>query len=60
MLDLAAGVPFCSLDPPVRRLTYATNSAASLKLFIHTKSKSKGSFPTEVAKTKLIYFTIKT
>ena len=60
MLDLAAGVPFYSFGLPAKGLTFIRNSAASINLLIRMQLKSKGAFPTEVATTKLIYWTIKT
>ena len=53
-------VPFFAFSPAIRRLIYTTNAIESLNRVIRKSIKTKGSFPTEEAATKLIYLAIRT
>lgn len=52
-------VPFFTFSPAIRRLIYTTNAIESLNRVIRKTLKTKGSFPTEDAATKLIYLAIR-
>jgi putative transposase len=52
-------VPFFAFSPAIRRLIYTTNAIESLNRVIRKTLKTKGSFPTEEAATKLIYLAIR-
>jgi putative transposase len=52
-------VPFFAFSPAIRRLIYTTNAIESLNRVIRKTLKTKGSFPTEDAATKLIYLAIR-
>lgn len=52
-------VPFFAFSPAIRRLIYTTNAVESLNRVIRKALKTKGSFPTEDAATKLIYLAIR-
>ena len=51
-------VPFFALDPAIRKIIYTTNAIESLIRVIRKSIKTRGSFPTHDAATKLIYLTI--
>jgi putative transposase len=52
-------VPFFAFSPAIRRLIYTTNAIESLNRVIRKTLKTKGSFPTEDAATKLIFLAIR-
>ena len=52
-------VPFFAFSPAIRRLIYTTNAIESLNRVIRKTLKTKSSFPTEDAATKLIYLAIR-
>jgi len=51
-------IPFFAFDPAIRRIIYTTNAIESLNRVIRKSIKTRGSFPTEDAATKLIYLAI--
>jgi transposase-like protein len=61
--SLAAGVarsgPVFAFDPPIRKIIYTNNAIESLNRVIRKSIKTRGSFPTEEAATKLIYLVIR-
>jgi putative transposase len=52
-------IPFFAFDPTIRKIIYTTNAIESLNRVIRKSIKTRGSFPTEEAATKLIYLAIK-
>ncbi len=57
-------IPFFAFDPAIRRIIYTriiytTNAIESLNRVIRKSIKTRGSFPTEDAATKLIYLAIR-
>ncbi|MFT6659282.1 MAG: transposase-like protein [Maritalea sp.] len=46
-------------DPAIRKIIYTTNAIESLNRVIRKSIKTRGSFPTEEAATKLIYLAIR-
>ena len=51
--------PFLAFPPAVRKFIYTTNAIESLNRVIRKSIKTRGSFPTEEAATKLIYLAIR-
>ena len=56
---LARGDPVFCLPPAVRKIIYTTNAIESLNRVIRKTTKTRGSFPTDDAATKLIYLAIR-
>ena len=52
-------IPFFAFDPAIRKIIYTTNAIESLNRVIRKTIKTRGSFPTEDAATKLIYLAIR-
>ena len=52
-------IPFFAFDPAIRKINYTTNAIESLNRVIRKSIKTRGSFPTEEAATKLIYLAIR-
>ena len=52
-------IPFFAFDPAIRKIIYTTNAIESLNRVIRKPIKTRGSFPTEEAATKLIYLAIR-
>jgi len=52
-------IPFFAFDPAIRKIIYTTNAIESLNRVIRKSIKTRGSFPTEEAATKLIYLAIR-
>ena len=52
-------IPFFAFDPAIRKIIYTTNAIESLNRIIRKSIKTRGSFPTEDATTKLIYLAIR-
>ena len=52
-------IPFFSFTDEVRRIIYTTNAIESLNRVIRKSIKTRGSFPTDDAATKLIYLAIR-
>jgi putative transposase len=52
-------VPFCAFDPAIRKIIYTTNAIEILNRVIRKSIKTRGSFPTVDAATKLIYLAIR-
>jgi transposase-like protein len=52
-------IPFFAFDPAIRKIIYTTNAIESLNRVIRKSIKTRGSFPTEQAATKLIYLAIR-
>lgn len=52
-------VPFFAFDPAIRKIIYTTNAIESLNRVIRKSIKTRGSFPTDEAATKLIYLAIR-
>ena len=48
-----------AFDPAIRKIIYTTNAIESLNRVIRKSIKTRGSFPTEEAATKLIYLAIR-
>ena len=46
-------------DPAIRKIIYTTNAIESLNRVIRKSIKTRGSFPTDDAATKLIYLAIR-
>jgi transposase-like protein len=46
-------------DPAIRKIIYTTNAIESLNRVIRKSIKTRGSFPTQEAATKLIYLAIR-
>ena len=51
-------IPFFAFDPAIRKIIYTTNAIESLNRVIRKSIKTRGSFPTDEAATKLIYLAI--
>lgn len=52
-------IPFFGFDPAIRKFIYTTNAIESLNRVIRKTIKTRGSFPTDEAATKLIYLAIR-
>jgi transposase-like protein len=52
-------IPFFAFPPAVRKIIYTTNAIESLNRVIRKATKTRGSFPTDEAATKLIYLAIR-
>ena len=52
-------IPFFAFDPAIRKIIYTTNAIESLNRVIRKSIKTRGSFSTEDAATKLIYLAIR-
>jgi putative transposase len=52
-------IPFFAFPPAVRKIIYTTNAIESLNQVIRKTTKTRGSFPTDEAATKLIYLAIR-
>lgn len=52
-------IPFFAFDPAIRKIIYTTNAIESLNRVIRKSIKTPGSFPTDDAATKLIYWAIR-
>ena len=52
-------IPFFAFPPAVRKIIYPTNAIESLNRVIRKTTKTRGSFPTDDAATKLIYLAIR-
>jgi len=52
-------IPFFTFPPAVRKIIYTTNAIESLNRVIRKTTKTRGSFPTDEAATKLIYLAIR-
>jgi len=52
-------IPFFAFPPAVRKIIYTTNAIESLNRAIRKTTKTRGSFPTDDAATKLIYLAIR-
>jgi transposase-like protein len=52
-------IPFFAFPPAVRKIIYTTNAIESLNRVIRKTTKTRGSFPTDDAATKLIYLAIR-
>ena len=52
-------IPFFAFPPDVRKIIYTTNAIESLNRVIRKTTKTRGSFPTDEAATKLIYLAIR-
>ena len=52
-------IPFFAFAPAIRKIIYTTNAVESLNRVIRKSIKTRGSFPTEDAATKLIYLAIR-
>ena len=52
-------IPFFAFDPAIRKIIYTTNAIESLNRAIRKSIKTRGSFPTQAAATKLIYLAIR-
>ena len=48
-------IPFFAFPPAVRKIIYTTNAIENLNRVIRKTTKTRGSFPTDEAATKLIY-----
>ena len=57
--DWQEGIPFFAFDPAIRKIIYTNNAIESLNRVIRKSIKTRGSFPTEEAATKLIYLAIR-
>jgi transposase-like protein len=51
--------PFFAFSAAIRKITYTTNTVESLNRVLRKTLKTKGSFPTEEAATKLIFLAIR-
>ena len=56
---MGVGHPIFAFDPALRKIIYTTNAIESLNRVIRKSIKTRGSFPTEEAATKLIYLAIR-
>ena len=56
---MAGGDTVFAFDPAIRKIIYTTNAIESLNRLIRKSIKTRGSFPTEEAATKLIYLAIR-
>jgi putative transposase len=52
-------IPFFAFSAAIRKIIYTTNAVESLNRVLRKTLKTKGSFPTEEAATKLIYLAIR-
>ncbi len=52
-------IPFFAFDPAIRKIIYTTNAIENLNRVIRKSIKTRGSFPTDEAATKLIYLAIR-
>lgn len=52
-------VPFLAFSAAIRRIIYTTNAVESLNRVLRKTLKTKGSFPTEEAATKLIFLAVR-
>jgi len=52
-------IPFFAFPPDVRKIIYTTNAIESLNRVIRKTTKTRGSFPTDEAASKLIYLAIR-
>ncbi|WP_128255816.1 IS256 family transposase [Falsirhodobacter deserti] len=52
-------IPFFAFSAAIRKIIYTTNAVESLNRVLRKTRKTKGSFPTEEAATKLIYLAIR-
>jgi hypothetical protein len=52
-------IPFCAFPPVMRKIIYTTNAIENLNRVIRKTVKTRGSFPTDDAATKLIYLAIR-
>ena len=52
-------IPFFAFAPAIRKIIYTTNAVENLNRVIRKSIKTRGSFPTEDAATKLIYLAIR-
>jgi putative transposase len=52
-------IPLFAFPPAVRKIIYTTNAIESLNRVIRKTTKTRGSFPTDDAATKLIYLAIR-
>ena len=52
-------IPFFAFSAPIRKIIYTTNAVESLNRVLRKTLKTKGSFPTEEAATKLIFLAIR-
>jgi putative transposase len=52
-------IPFFAFPADIRRIIYTTNAIESLHMTIRKIIKTRGSFPTDEAATKLIYLAVK-
>ena len=52
-------IPFLAFPPAVQKIIYTTNAIESLNRVIRKTTKTRGSFPTDDAATKLIYLAIR-
>ena len=52
-------IPFFAFDPTIRKIIYTTNAIESLNRVIRKSIKTRGSFPTDEAATRLIYLAIR-
>lgn len=52
-------IPFFAFDPAIRKIIHTTYAIESLTRVIRKSIKTRGSFPTEEAATKLIYLAIR-
>ena len=52
-------IPFFAFPPAGRKIIYTTNAIESLNRVIRKTTKTRGSFPTDAAATKLIYLAIR-
>ncbi len=51
--------PFFAFSAAIRKIIYTTNAVESLNRVLRKTQKTKGSFPTEEAATKLIFLAIR-
>jgi len=59
LISREAVIPFFAFAPAIRKIIYTTNAIESLNRVIRKTIKTRGSFPTEEAATKLIYLAIR-
>ena len=52
-------IPFFAFSAAIRKIIYTTNAVESLNRVLRKTLKTKGSFPTEEAATKLIFLAIR-
>ena len=52
-------IPVFAFDPAIRKIIYPTNAIESLNRVIRKSIRTRGSFPTGDAATKLIYLAIR-